>query len=214
MLLRKTIWLVLGVFLLTGGVAQSQTTKKNKNKTSTINSSLKWRVIDGFRSAKFGMTEKQVLRAIVKDFKISNKKVERLVTSRHKTTALIIHTPKLTQVGGPADIVYFLGYKSKRLIQVNIDWGIKVSDNFNPQDLVPFSHVLRDHFLKKRYKKGYVVNARESDLRHVIFRGQDKKDRMILLVLEHNYSKIEQPKTTRLILSYYENVINLDHFKQ
>ena len=74
MLLRITIWLVLGVFLLTGGVAQSQTTKKNKNKTSTINSFLKWRVIDGFRSAKFGMTEEQVLRAIAKDFKISKKK--------------------------------------------------------------------------------------------------------------------------------------------
>ena len=69
------------------------------------------------------MNEKQVLRAITKDFNFSESKVGRLVTPKDKATALFIHLPKLLEFGGPADVVYLIEYKSKRLIQVNIDWG-------------------------------------------------------------------------------------------
>ena len=73
MLLRKTAWLVLGVFLLAfttaGGIAESQAPMKDPKAAQL--SKKKWRVVDGFRSAKFGMSEKQVMQTIAKDFKIS-----------------------------------------------------------------------------------------------------------------------------------------------
>ena len=39
--------------------------------------SQKWANIEGFRSAQFGMKERDVLKAIFKDFKIHRKKVSR-----------------------------------------------------------------------------------------------------------------------------------------
>ena len=223
MSLHKKIWLTLALLLYsfsTGGLAESQSPLKTLNTGQFITK--KWKVIDGFRSAKFGMSEKQVMRAIAKDFKVPKNKIERLVTPTYKTPVLIIHLPKLMEVGGPADIVYVLGYKSKRLIQVNIDWGSGVSDNFKPAEIFIVRKFLRTHFMKKRYKKeGYVRNAKEADTptdtRTMVFRGRDQKDRMVLLRMEIAKLKEGQPKKgtrgLKLILAYIQNVDNPDFFK-
>ena len=58
------------------------------------------------------MNEKQVLRAITKDFNFPKSKVGRLVTPKDKATALFIHLPKLFELGGPADVAYLIEYKS------------------------------------------------------------------------------------------------------
>jgi len=219
MSLHKKICLTLALLLCsfsTGGLAESQSPLKNLDTGQFITK--KWKVIDGFRSAKFGMSEKQVMRAIAKDFKVPKIKIERLVTPLHKTTALIIHLPKLMEIGGPADIVYILGYKSKKLIQVNVDWGKGVSDNFTAEEIMTLLSKLRTHFMKDRYKKGIVFDSKASDTRTIVFRGKDLKDRMILLYLDYPKPKeLEDKKETgsdlRLILSYLQSVENPDHFK-
>ena len=67
MLFRSTGWLFLSIFFLTfltttpTSIAKTQTPTKSEKK---------WAEVDGFRSAKFGMREKDVYRAINKDFKI------------------------------------------------------------------------------------------------------------------------------------------------
>ena len=219
MSLHKKICLTLALLLCsfsTGGLAESQSPLKNLDTGQFITK--KWKVIDGFRSAKFGMSEKQVMRAIAKDFKVPKIKIERLVTPLYKTTALIIHLPKLMEIGGPADIVYILGYKSKKLIQVNVDWGKGVSDNFTAEEIMILLSKLRTHFMKNRYKKGMVFDSKASDTRTIVFRGKDLKDRMILLYLDYPKPKeLEDKKETgndlRLILSYFQSVENPDHFK-
>ena len=151
MLARKMTWLAVAIFLLAfSSLANSQSAKIKNSHPKSITQKKEWRVIDGFRSAKFGMTENQIIQAIAKDFKISKIKVKRAVHPVEKTVGLTIHLPELMSIGGPADIVYILGYKSRKLIQVNIDWGAGVTTNFNPQDVVNTGNFLRDLFLRKR----------------------------------------------------------------
>jgi hypothetical protein len=79
--------------------------------------------IDGFRSARFGMTEEEVRAAIAADFGLTDDAIEAGTNAVEKTTSLGITVDDLVPDGGPARIVYILGYRSKALIQVNIVWG-------------------------------------------------------------------------------------------
>ena len=183
MLLRATGWLALSVFLLTlsgtADIAESQTAKKKSTQPTK-----KQAKIEGFRSAKFGMKEKDIYRAITKDFKISKSKVKRSTSALEKTTSLEITVPKLLGVGGAAKIGYIMGYKSQRLMQVNVVWGRGAAKKVDPQTVVDAANFLRTHLIKKQYmKEGFVANGRMDDVTTIVFRGKDKKNRMALLIL-------------------------------
>jgi hypothetical protein len=217
---HKGALLALAFFLFTfstGDIAESQATFENSKAAQF--SKKKWKAIDGFRSVKFGMNEKQVLRAIAKDFKILKNTVKRETHPKEKTTALFFRLPRLLEVGGPADIVYIIGYKSKRLIQVNIDWGIEVSKGVPSQEVIDAANLLGKFFNEKRYqKKGYLFNQRINDTTVIVFRGKDKKGRMILLRLKNSKDKAgEHEKQARkkfsLKLSYIQQPENIDVFK-
>ena len=81
-----------------GGLAESQSPLKTLNTGQFITK--KWKVIDGFRSAKFGMNEKQVRRAIIKDFKAPKKFLIRNVDPTNKNTRLIFTVKDLILKGG------------------------------------------------------------------------------------------------------------------
>jgi hypothetical protein len=79
--------------------------------------------IDGFRSARFGMTESEVRAAIATDFGIAADQIEAGANAVEKTSSLAVTAPDLVPDSGPARVVYIFGYQSKALIQVNIVWG-------------------------------------------------------------------------------------------
>jgi hypothetical protein len=212
--------LSLLVFLLTifGTVlpAASQSSSKKIAATST-QLKKEWAIVDGFRSAKFGMGEKQLLRAIAKDFKIPKSKLVWEVSKTEKTKTLTIRIPKLIALGGPADIVYILGYKSRRLIHVNIDWGKGTNDNISwaiAKEVLHISGELQTYFTKKRYQEGYLINGRKNDSTLFLFRGRDKKGRMILLRLltSDRDDKKKDRKDLSLELSYIADPDNPDLF--
>jgi hypothetical protein len=161
------------------------------------------------------MDEKKILKAIAKDFKISKSKVRREVNPTAKTTSLTLHLPRLIEVGGLADIVYVLGYKSKKLVQVNIDWGAGVTNKFDQQDLIHASILLQRHFVKKRYiKDGYMLNGKLKNGTIIVFRGRDKKGRLILFRLrKQKNNRKEARKNNSLILSYILDLENPDVLK-
>ena len=184
MLLRKSsllIFSVLSIFLftLTTGPVNAKTSSKDiKPKTKP------WASVGGFRSIKFGMNEKQVTRAISKEFKISKSQVKRKVHPTEQTTSLFTNIPNLLQTGGTARLGCILGQKSRKLIQVNVVWGYGVMENFKPEEIVAAANLLRDHFMKKRYQKdGLILNAQLNENTVLVFRGKDKKGRMIALTL-------------------------------
>ena len=141
-------------------------------------------LVEGFRSARFGMTEADVIKSIKKDFKLSGKDINRLIHPSEKTTALSVVVSNIVPGSGSARVAYILGFQTKRLIQVNIIWGNPVDPKPNPKGLVATANSLRDYFARRGFKKDdLVMNARLSDGSVLVFRGSDPKGRMVILLL-------------------------------
>ena len=64
-------------------------------KNPDTGASQEWAAIDGFRSARFGYKENDVLRAIKKDFSINKNGVSRVVNQQEKTVTLGIDVKDL-----------------------------------------------------------------------------------------------------------------------
>ena len=220
---RSSNWfflLILIYFLLVSGLpveAQAPTKENSTSSTETgktLFESLKknrWADIKGFRSANFGADEKSVYRAIATDFKLAKSKVKKRTNPKEHTTGLEIIVPDLFSTGGTAKIGYILGYKSKKLMHINVLWGRGAAEKVDGKDVLTTANLLRTHFLKKRYKEeGLIANGKLSDTSTVVFRGKDKKNRMILLMLGTQLKKEgmtdEQViNSTSLVLSYLLN---------
>jgi hypothetical protein len=208
--LHKSLWLIIfTIFLFTVGIAHSQVIEGKKQVPPSSIPAKKWRVVDGFRSAKFGMNEKQVMQAIFKDFKASKDLVMRSKNSE-RTTRLALSIANLLLDGGIAQIIYTLGYKSKRLIQVDIVWGGNVDkQNVDYKLVMATASLIRGHLLKKKYRvKGFILDQRLKDGSIVIIRGQDKKGRLIFFSLRDLPAPAKEGVTLKL--TYISDVKNPD----
>jgi hypothetical protein len=139
--------------------------------------------IDGFRDAHFGMNEEQVKHAIRKDFPGQAAKLKSENQPTEKTTVLSLSVPDLLPGSGAAQVSYILGYKSKKLIQINVIWrseGTEQSD----ETVVGTANSLRDYFADQSYKPGSeIANRQLGDNAIVVFRGADAQDRMVMVIL-------------------------------
>lgn len=105
--------------------------------------------IDGFRSARFGMTEDEVRAAIAADFGVAADQIEAGTNALEKTTSLGVTVADLVPDSGPARVVYIFGYQSKALIQVNIVWGaLPGSDN---DQITTAANLLVGYFRSQNY---------------------------------------------------------------
>jgi hypothetical protein len=89
-------------------------------------------------------------------------------------------------------------------------WGKGAAEKVDGKDVLTTANLLRTHFLKKRYKKeGLVANGKVSDISTVVFRGKDKKNRMVLLMLgtqlKEGMTDEQIINSTSLVLSYLLN---------
>ncbi|HJQ59926.1 MAG TPA: hypothetical protein VJ890_23675 [Vineibacter sp.] len=69
------------------------------------------------------MTEAEVRGAIHKDFAVKPDDIRATPNAIERTTALIVSLPSLDPGPGAATAVFILGYQSKKLIQVNVQWA-------------------------------------------------------------------------------------------
>ncbi len=178
-------------------------------------SSKKTAKVEGFRLALFGMTEKEVYRAIFKEFRISKKNVERQVHPVEKTVNLGILVKDLLPQSGLARVYYVFGYQSRRLIQVNIIWGKPVTDKPDAKRVVALANQLREYFSGQVFRKqGLLVNQSVGKDSILVFRGTDDKGRMVLLLLA-NPQKPEGPQNQEIVLklSYIQQPDHPDIFK-
>ena len=182
----------------------------------SIKNTKPWANIDGFRSAKFGMRMDEVKKAIARDFSITDRKIDAISHPTEQTQSLGISIDQLLPNSGKSRVVYVFGYKSKRLIQVNLLTGHPVDTDVTPQQVVDSGNLLGNHFFKKRYQEdGLVAHARLSDGSVLIFRGKDQKGRMALLRLSNpqpNAKKGDDLKIS-LTLSYIEKPEKPDAFQ-
>jgi hypothetical protein len=176
--------------------------------------------IEGFRQARFGMNEEQVRRAIRKDFPGSAAKLTVAVHPSEKTTVLSLTVADLLPRTGDARISYILGYRSKKLAQVNVLWS---SDGSTAADetVVGTANALRDYFASENFRAGSVVANRQlAENTILVFRGSDEQQRTVLLVLSGSAAsarsedkKEPRPPPLTLELSYIEDAAHPDIFK-
>ncbi len=205
---------VLAIFTSGAGLFASENDELATDKT--IKNTKPWANIDGFRSAKFGMKMEEVKQAIVKDFKIFDSKIDTISHPTEQTQSLGVSIDQLLPTSGKSRVVYVFGYKSKRLMQVNILMGHPVDTKIIPQKVVDSGNLLGNHFFKKRYQKdGLVAHARLNDGSVLIFRGKDQKGRMALLRLSNPQPNAKKDADLKisLTLSYIEKPEQPDAFQ-
>jgi hypothetical protein len=178
--------------------------------------------VDGFRSAKWGMTDAQVKDAIRKDFNIAPDKTKSDENLSERTTVLTITVPDLVESTGAARVSYIFGYTSKKLIQVNVLWGAAVDPQASPDKIVAAANELRQLFVDSGYQPDTVVtNAKLPDGSVIVFKGQDADKHTTILRLAAGTvtptaAKGEQAKpveTAALSLSYILDASNPDIYR-
>jgi hypothetical protein len=163
------------------------------------------------------MTEDQVRQAVGKDFPNTAAKLKKVTHPSEKTTILNLPVAELLPHTGIAQVSYILGYKSKKLIQVNIVWRSDGSEK-NNEMVVGTANSLRDYFAGQSYKAGSVVANRQlSENAIVVFRGADTQDRLILMVLNGAPAAASKddktPRPLSLELSYIADAAHPDVFR-
>jgi hypothetical protein len=80
--------------------------------------------IEGFRSAKFGMTPEQVRAAAIKDFNIAPASISEFAVPSQQTTDMVVQMDHLDPGPGPVTIHYIFGATKKTLMHINVLWTI------------------------------------------------------------------------------------------
>jgi len=176
--------------------------------------------IEGFRSARFGSTEDEVRDAIKRDF--GSVELETATSEAERTTYLFFRDVTLAPDTPPATVFFIFGYKTKRLIQVNVIWG--EANGLPVSELYPFSKTLATYFsrLGSFVDGSVVIEQRQADGSITAFQARDAKGAMISLrVLPYvdpaETSKLDKAERIRvdqivLRLSYVENPDTPDIF--
>jgi hypothetical protein len=170
----------------------------------------------GFRSARFGMGEDELRKAIGADFsKAEAIKVEENALLR--TRQLTLKVPDLLPKGGTAQLVYTLGYVSQKLIQVDVLWSKAIDAALKPEVLIGNATLLRANFERQSFRPDSVaVNVPHKD-GVVMFQAADARNRMVQLVMFGKWGERKgdqaQLTPTELHLSYLADPANPDVFK-
>lgn len=170
--------------------------------------------VDGFRSAKFQMTEDQVRQAINADFKITAGKIEKHSDRATKTQVLRILVPDLLPERGAAQVSYSFGFKSNKLIQVDVVWSPMFDKTITNEQLLAVQANLRQYLGERGFAKNKtVVNAATERPNVVVFfRGEDDQGRVVALVGRFKVDPKAEPgkqvlgdQPEAIILTYVSN---------
>jgi hypothetical protein len=174
-------------------------------------------VVEGFRSAKFGMKEAEVRAEVEKDFKIKSDAIKSQDNPAELTHSLLVTVPDLLAGGGTAEVSYVLGYKSKTLIQVGTVWSKATDPAMTPERLFSNANILRAHFLGEGFKPETVTVNTPVNGGLLMFRGSDAKDHTVMLLLQGTFETKENNQRTLtptgLLLFYVADAKSPDVFK-
>ena len=162
-------------------------------------------VIDGFRSAHFGMTEAEVRKAIEADFKLTGSAVRPGDNAVERTHVLSITVPDLVPDSGKATVDYVFGFKSQRLIEVNLAWSAATDPANKPATLLHTGATLQAYFQGETFPPGQsVANAMLANGGLLLFRGTDPAAHTVVLLLSgpmKQDTKEHQAQMTPTVLS-------------
>jgi filamentous hemagglutinin family protein len=175
--------------------------------------------IDGFRSARFGMTEADVRKAIAADFRLSGPAVRSGENPIQRTRFLNVTMPDLVPGSGRAMIDYVFGYRSGRLIEVNITWSAAIDPANTPPMLVRTGGILQSYFAARSFAPGKALaNVVLPNGSLLLFRGTDPQGHIVALILAGPLRKDAKDHSLRmtaaiLSLAYAEDPAHPDVFR-
>ncbi|WP_158817526.1 hypothetical protein [Methylocapsa sp. S129] len=172
--------------------------------------------VKGFRSALFGMAEADVRAAAAKDFAISPDAIKSGQNAIEHTQVLTLKAADVLPEGGSAEVAYVLGYKTKKLIQVNISWSKATDDKLTPERLTANAETLRAYFLGAGYKADTIVNNAPMNNGVLLFRGADSSGRTTALLLQGSFTGDKEQRTlspTNVNLFYLADAKNPDIYR-
>ena len=181
--------------------------------------------VEGFRSAKFGMDEAAVKRAIAADFNIKESVIAREINPIDRTTVLSITAKDVLPDIAVARVHYILGYTQKKLFQIVLTWGAGTSETApGNTSVLGGAQELLSYFVGQSFKpEDRIVNAQTPDGNALLFQGTDEKGRVVQLQYGTVAETPKKGETTddakaparlpygRLV--YVEDPKNLDIFK-
>jgi len=177
----------------------------------------KVKAIDGFRSAKFGMSEADVRAAMIKDFNAKPDAIKAQDNASELTHSILMSVPELLPNGGTAELSYVFGYKSKSLIQVGAVWSKGTDAAMTAEKLFSNANILRAHFMGEGFKPDSIAMNMPVAGGIVMFRGSDAKDRSVILLLQGTFENKENNQRvltpTSLLLFYVADAKSPDIFK-
>lgn len=154
--------------------------------------------LTGFRSAQFGDDETAVKAAIVKDFGVADSAIRKSQNLSDRTEVLTVQVPEILKDGGAADVAYVLGYRSKKLMQVNVIWSKETDKELTGERLLANAETLKNYFLGE----GYVAStiATNSTVRDgiLLFRGADAESHTTALML-HGVTSVNAEKVNTFV---------------
>jgi len=182
--------------------------------------------VEGFRSARWGMTDAQVKAALLKDFNIAADKLQTEENTSERTTVLSATVNEPLEGAGKARVSYILGYSSKKLIQVNVVWGTAIDPQVKPERVVAAANQLRALFLSSGYDPATMAsNVATGQGTITVFQGQDSEKHTTLLRLvsspapapakqrgKNEKQEAAAPQVA-LLLSYVQDARNPDIYR-
>ncbi len=169
--------------------------------------------VEGFRSARFNMTEQEVRESINRDFPRTGNSARRVgdIDSQpnrvFRTTALVITVRDLMPDTGSVRVEYILGYQSRRLIQVNLIWGAP-ADPQAPADVVQtVATRLQAFFARENFAPdSRMAGAVQQDGTIIVFRGRDPQARVVEVIAKPPAAAREGQRPDQWVrLSYVAN---------
>jgi hypothetical protein len=141
--------------------------------------------VGGFRDARFGMTETEVRASARNSFGAKDDEMTVTVNPTDGTTKLIVHVLMLEPGFGEGRVEYFFGYKSRKLIQINVAWGLDTNPPRNNSAMIAGAARLQRYFLGFTWARGSVrAGVPIDDSSVLLFSGEDIKGGAVTVVIE------------------------------
>jgi len=177
--------------------------------------------VDGFRGARFGMTEPEVRSVVIKNLGVKTSDLGTAPNPIEGTTVLTARVASLDPGPGPAQVAFIFGHTSKKLIQVNVIWGDDQNSKADASAMVAAGTRLERYFSGYSWRKDTTrAGIPVGDNTVVMFAGEDGKKGALRVVVDGvKYQVMQAGKETnspepkgppRLVINYIADRENPD----
>jgi hypothetical protein len=174
--------------------------------------------IRGFRGAEFGMTESQLRATIPSNLGVSASAIHASENPVQKTAVITVKAPNLLPDGGAADVSYVFGYRSHKLIEINILWSKATDPKITLAQLEHNGVELQTYFRGEGFPPDRTAANLAVPGGLLLFRTNDKAGHAIVLVLAGTVTKDAKSDKATLVptslsLAYAANPEHPDVFE-